>query len=84
MDNHEKWRDPNLSLILLSDLLESNRTYVGEDVNERISLMRAERIKMVLGQWLIPADRIEVEGCGIKHDAPNDSEARVAVITEIK
>ena len=56
----------------------------GEEVNERISLMRAERIKMVLGQWLIPADRIEVEGCGIKHDAPNDSEARVAVITEIK
>lgn len=56
----------------------------GEEVNERISLMRAERIKMVLGQWLIPADRIEMEGCGIKHDAPNDSEARVAVITEIK
>ena len=48
------------------------------------ALMRAGRIKMVLGQWLIPADRIEVEGCGIKHNAPNDSEARVAVITEIK
>lgn len=56
----------------------------GEDANASISLMRAERVKMVLGQWLIPADRIEVEGCGIKHDAPNDSEARVAVITEIK
>jgi outer membrane protein OmpA-like peptidoglycan-associated protein len=56
----------------------------GEEANASISLMRAERVKMVLGQWLIPADRIEVEGCGIKHDAPNDSEARVAVITEIK
>ena len=56
----------------------------GEEANASISLMRAERVKMVLGQWLIPADRIEVEGCGLKHDAPNDSEARVAVITEIK
>lgn len=56
----------------------------GEAPNERISLMRAERVKQVLGQWLIPADRIEVEGCGIKHDAPDDTEARIAVITEIQ
>lgn len=56
----------------------------GEGPNERISLMRAERVKQVLGQWLIPADRIEVEGCGIKYDAPNDAEARIAVITEIQ
>lgn len=56
----------------------------GEGPNARISLMRAERVKMVLGQWLIPADRIEVEGCGIKHDAPSDAEARVAIITEIE
>ena len=30
LDNNEKWRDPNLSLSTLSELLESNRTYVGE------------------------------------------------------
>jgi AraC-like DNA-binding protein len=28
--NNEKWRDPNLSLSSLSEVLESNRTYVGE------------------------------------------------------
>ena len=56
----------------------------GEGPNERISQMRAERVKLVLGQWLIPADRVEVEGCGIKYDAPDDAEARIAVITEIQ
>ena len=30
LDNHDKWRDPNLSLSSLSEQLESNRTYVGE------------------------------------------------------
>lgn len=30
LDSNEKWRDPNLSLSTLSELLESNRTYVGE------------------------------------------------------
>jgi AraC-like DNA-binding protein len=30
LDDNEKWRDPNLSLSTLSDLLDSNRTYVGE------------------------------------------------------
>ena len=30
LDNQEKWRDPNLSLSSMSELLESNRTYIGE------------------------------------------------------
>ena len=30
LDDDEKWRDPNLSLSALSELLGSNRTYVGE------------------------------------------------------
>lgn len=30
LDNSEKWRDPNLSLNNLAELLGSNRTYVGE------------------------------------------------------
>ena len=30
LDNNDKWRDPNLSLNFLSELLGSNRTYVGE------------------------------------------------------
>jgi AraC-like DNA-binding protein len=30
LNNNEKWRDPNLSLSSLSEVLESNRTYVGE------------------------------------------------------
>lgn len=30
LDKNERWRDPNLSLCSLSELLESNRTYVGE------------------------------------------------------
>lgn len=30
LDDNEKWRDPNLSMSSLSELLGSNRTYVGE------------------------------------------------------
>lgn len=30
LNNNDKWRDPNLSLSTLSELLYSNRTYVGE------------------------------------------------------
>ena len=44
LDNHEKWRDPNLSLILLSDLLESNRTYVGEAFKQNVGMTFTEYI----------------------------------------
>lgn len=54
-----------------------------EEVNKRISLQRAEAVKRVLGQWLIPADRVETAGAGIKHDAKSDSEARNATTIEI-
>lgn len=30
LDKNDRWRDPNLSLSTLSEMLESNRTYVGE------------------------------------------------------
>ena len=30
LNNNDKWRDPDLSLSSMSELLESNRTYVGE------------------------------------------------------
>lgn len=51
--------------------------------NLRVSLQRAEGVKRVLGQWLIPADRIETAGAGIKYDAPTKEEARCAVTIEI-
>ena len=43
----------------------------------------AEAVKRVLGQWLIPADRVETAGAGIKHDAASYDEARVATTIEI-
>lgn len=55
----------------------------GEAVNKRVSLQRAEAVKRVLGQWLIPADRVETVGAGIKHDAASYDEARVATTIEI-
>ena len=55
----------------------------GEAVNQRVSLQRAEAVKRVLGQWLIPADRVETVGAGIKHDAASYDEARVATTIEI-
>lgn len=55
----------------------------GEEANKRVSLQRAEAVKRVLGQWLIPADRVETVGGGIKHDAASDSEARNATTIEI-
>jgi hypothetical protein len=37
----------------------------------------------VLGQWLVPAERIETVGGGIKRDAASDAEARNATTIEI-
>lgn len=55
----------------------------GEEVNKRVSLQRAESVKRVLGQWLVPAERIETVGGGIKRDAASDVEARNATTIEI-
>lgn len=54
-----------------------------EEQNKRVSLQRAEAVKRVLGQWLIPAERVETVGAGIKHDAQSREEARSAAIIEI-
>lgn len=55
----------------------------GEEVNKRVSLQRAEAVKRVLGLWLIPADRVETVGGGIKRDAASEAEARNASTIEI-
>ncbi len=55
----------------------------GEEANKRVSLQRAEAVKRVLGQWLIPAERVETVGAGIAHDAPSRKEARNATVIEI-
>ena len=55
----------------------------GEEVNKRVSLQRAESVKRVLGLWLVPAERIETVGGGIKRDAASDAEARNATTIEI-
>ena len=55
----------------------------GEEVNKRVSLQRAEAVKRVLGLWLVPAERIETVGGGIKRDAANEAEARNATTIEI-
>ena len=55
----------------------------GEEANKRVSLQRAEAVKRVLGQWLVPAERIETVGGGIKRDAASDAEARNATTIEI-
>lgn len=54
-----------------------------EEQNLRVSLQRAEGVKRVLGQWLVPAERIETTGAGIKHDAPTKELARCAATIEI-
>ncbi len=56
----------------------------GEEANKRVSLQRAEAVKRVLGQWLIPAERVETVGGGIAHDAPSREEARHAATIEVK
>ena len=42
LDDNEKWRDPNLSLSTLSDLLDSNRTYVGESFKRNTGMTFVE------------------------------------------
>lgn len=54
-----------------------------EEANKRVSLQRAEAVKRVLGQWLVPADRIETVGGGVKKDAACDADARNAIVYEI-
>ena len=55
----------------------------GEEAIQRVSLQRAEAVKRVLGLWLVPAERIETVGGGIKRDAASDAEARNATTIEI-
>ncbi len=58
---------------------------VGSDeVNQRVSLQRAGAVKRVLGQWLIPADRIEIAGGGVNRNAATNAEARHAATIEVK
>ena len=54
-----------------------------EEANKRVSLQRAEAVKRVLGQWLIPADRVETAGGGVNHEAASNDEARYALTIEI-
>jgi outer membrane protein OmpA-like peptidoglycan-associated protein len=57
---------------------------VGSDAaNQRVSLQRAEAVKRVLGQWLIPADRVETAGGGVCGSAASHEEARCAITIEI-
>ena len=42
MDKNEKWRDPNMSLNTLSEILQSNRTYVGEAFKQNTGMTFAK------------------------------------------
>ena len=54
---------------------------VGSDAaNQRVSLQRAEAVKRVLGQWLVPADRVETAGGGVCRGAASNDDARCAII----
>ena len=44
LENNEKWRDPNLSLFSLSELLESNRTYIGNAFKQNTGMTFVEYI----------------------------------------
>lgn len=44
LDNNEKWRDPNLSLSELSELLGSNRTYIGASFKRNTGMTFLEYI----------------------------------------
>ena len=54
-----------------------------EAANQRVSLQRAEAVKRVLGQWLIPADRVETAGGGVCGSAASYEDARCAITIEI-
>lgn len=53
------------------------------EANKRVSLQRAEAVKRVLGQWLIPADRVETAGGGICKGTASYDQARCALTIEI-
>lgn len=55
----------------------------GDEANKRVSLQRSEAVKRVLGQWLIPGERVETVGGGINRTAANATEARTATTIEI-
>jgi AraC-like DNA-binding protein len=61
LDNNDKWREPNLSLNSLSELLESNRTYVGEAFKQNTGMTFVEYLNK---------RRIDYVIAGIK-DNPN-------------
>ena len=42
MDKNEKWRDPNMSLNTLSEILQSNRTYVGDAFKQNTGMTFAK------------------------------------------
>lgn len=44
LDNNDKWRSPELSLTALAELLESNRTYVGESFKHNTGMTFVEYI----------------------------------------
>ena len=44
LNNNDKWRDPDLSLSSMSELLESNRTYVGEAFKRNTGMTPTEFI----------------------------------------
>lgn len=60
-DNNQKWRDPNLSLSSLAELLESNRTYVGDAFKRNTGMTFVE---------YLTKRRIDYVIAGIKSD-PN-------------
>lgn len=55
----------------------------GEEANKRVSLQRAEAIKVALEKQGIDGKRIETVGGGINHNAANNAEARIAATTEV-
>ena len=53
------------------------------EANKRVALQRAEAVKRVLGQWLVPADRVETAGGGICKGTASYDQARCALTIEI-
>ena len=62
-DNNQKWRDPNLSLSSLAELLESNRTYVGDAFKRNTGMTFVE---------YLTKRRIDYVIAGIKSDPNTD------------
>lgn len=53
-----------------------------EEVNKRISRLRAKAVMQALEKQQISTERIKIVGGGVNHDAPNHTEARIATIEE--